>query len=142
MNREIKFRVWCGYDKKMLKNETLLQRSMTHTVRDKTLTITPMGNDRVIMQFTGLKDKNSVEIYEGDVLQSQSEPGRDWKHRVVFDGQKAGFMLERIPSEDFPPFELTHFDRDWILECDKAVIGNIYEHGHLLEANEKPASQV
>ncbi len=54
--REIKFRVW--YDGKEMK----------YVSNSYVMDIMEDGGEHVLMQYTGLKDKNGVEIYEGDIL--------------------------------------------------------------------------
>lgn len=85
-------------------------------------------------QFTGLLDKNGVEIYEGDVLQmwleDSVEPDGGLRHRmyVVFTAEK-GFVLwgERMTLEDTEPLYVMLQWKD----CE--VIGNIHDNKELIE---------
>jgi uncharacterized phage protein (TIGR01671 family) len=72
-----------------------------------------------VMQFTGLKDKNGKEIYEGDVMQNEDGVGRslvEWNH--------CGFNRRWIPIGVTSPLSLN--TEQW------EVIGNIYENPELL----------
>ncbi len=78
--------------------------------------------DVELMQFTGLKDKNGAEIFEGDILQ--------------IDGYESAYPVEWSDSV----FYTTHYS-DFsplykVMECDGyriKIIGNIYENPELLE---------
>lgn len=73
-----------------------------------------------LMQSTGLKDNNGVEIYEGDIIKNSYDEIYTVKW---FD---ASFYLEEKYNGGFDYFEL-HFGDN------KEVIGNIYENPELLE---------
>lgn len=95
----------------------------------------------VLMQSTGLKDKNGVEIFEGDVVArndrfpSVVKFGR-WVYEEDF-GAKArnvGFYIDS-----------SYTDEEWLQSIDYEdisknyeVIGNIYENLELLEADNDP----
>lgn len=89
--------------------------------------------DAVLMQSTGLKDKNGVEIFEGDVIGSQNKDRSNWyvsHHKIVW--HDTGFVGKQICSSSF--IGLEHWTRG---ENGYVVIGNIYENPELLEqANE------
>ena len=92
-----------------------------------------LGKTWEIMQSTGLKDKNDVEIFEGDVIGSQNKDRSNWyvsHHRIVW--HDTGFVGKQICSRSF--IGLEHWTRG---ENGYVVIGNIYENPELLEpANE------
>lgn len=81
----------------------------------------------VLMQSTGLKDKNGVEIFEGDVLTSNVQPCK------MVNPIKDGYGVVRFENGMFKlgAISLVTF----ISKME--VIGNIYENPNLLEqANE------
>ena len=102
--REIKFRAW---DKK----------GQMGMINNPILNVVLEDKRYIIMQFTGLKDKNGKEIFEGDILIDKYN--QIWK--IEFDrGCFIGFGGER---------ELFH-----IFAMDEPkVIGNIYENLELMK---------
>lgn len=109
-NREIKFRAWNTETNKMSKSF-----EMGHVVSftdEKGLgqIMSCFTPGLELMQYTGLKDKNGKEIYEGDYLKFTSS-----KVKVVFD--QGGFGYEFLISEErmVIPF-LGHSSFDSIME--------------------------
>ncbi|MUO32877.1 YopX family protein [Enterococcus gallinarum] len=90
-----------------------------------------LGKTWEIMQSTGLKDKNGVEIFEGDVLKNT----RNGKiRRVHWNPSCASFHLSKHGIEESKVEYWSLSNPQWSYE----IIGNIYENPELLEkANEK-----
>lgn len=136
--REIKFRVWDKHVKKMGKVTEIIFSNVQETlvkyqyINDYGKTIDEQSHidDKghgvaKLLQYTGLKDKNGKEIYEGDIIDGKfTDIGVD-TGLVVFKGY--GFKLE-IPSVGDD--DLVDLERN----CESIeVIGNIYENPELLE---------
>ena len=113
--RELKFRVWNGYLTKEYKAYDRCYTSMDGPY----LEIKPYryDNDCAIEQYTGLKDKNGKEIYEGDIVK-------------LWDREPELVVWDNLIGV-YDPLSWETFDTD---ECE--VIGNIHENPELLESEE------
>lgn len=134
MNREIKFRAWDSFNAEMLKpadyngkTKELSWFFAQFEDRQKG------GNEMKLMQFTGLKDKNGKEIYEGDIInlhqflfdgfgeverENKGEIGIDWYGvHLLTDKEETGCYLACAYGLHEESFE---------------IIGNIYENPELI----------
>ncbi len=124
--REIKFRAWDKKYKAMASFE-LMQTNARFAI-DAPLpsgqfVVLPRHENIVLMQFTGLKDKNGKEIYEGDILLDDTE-GETYDC-VEWNSFNGGFDTKYWYS----PRELVENAES------HEIIGNIYENPELLDSN-------
>ena len=130
--REIKFRAWLKEDKKMVNVETMdfTDKSMQYLKRSEIINAYILrresDDDVELMQYTGVKDKNGKEIYEGDILFFRDE---NMKYIVV--QQDAAFIIKSIEIRKYSE-KMCWLD-DTEICCE--IVGNIYENKNLLEEN-------
>lgn len=138
--REIKFRAWDKRFKLMLYPDNFYNEYIS--ADGKVIEIeewsdysgggfhtNDVSQDYILMQYTGLKDKTGKEIYEGDVVQILL-PHESFI--VEWDEIGTGYLFhhtedtKRTHGIDYYEFE----DKSGSLGFE--VIGNIYEHPHLI----------
>ena len=122
--REIKFRAWDKACDVMLVPEDA-NKWVMHGNGCSAIDGVWATDDLVLMQYTGLKDKNGVEIYEGDILSDQSFHNDFdlWRGTVTWN--YGGYSCISQEGEK----TLTYYAPE--TQCE--VIGNIYENKELLE---------
>jgi len=117
MNREIKFRAWTGED---------MLHSHNNIINDSNSQLqwffNRMRPHTKIMQYTGLKDKNGKEIYEGDILDHEAHAV---KSQMVWHNKHICFAgLDNGVSYYYQSIDEKHI----------TILGNIYESPELLKA--------
>jgi uncharacterized phage protein (TIGR01671 family) len=91
------------------------------------------GKNNVLMQFTGIKDKNGIDIYDGDIVRVESN-GSKFAVEYVDNAMQFVFTKE-IGNKDALSIKLSN-DREKRKKQVETleVVGNVYENPELLEA--------
>jgi len=133
--REIKFRAYGPTGMTFFDNEQAAHdQYIAHHLMLMMANKHPQGKD-LLMQYTGLKDKNGVEIYEGDIIKSSHSDDK-WRGEIIWRTHHGtGFWVSDdrmiIKSSYCNPLSsnnsVTNDAHMWL------VVGNIHENPELLE---------
>jgi len=126
VSRELKFRVWDPNTETMYTNVGIGKISFYDFDGDR---ITEQEG-LIIMQWTGLKDRNGMEIYESDLFRT-ADAENVYIDIVVWSEKDGSWAFENAHGH------CTVLAYDINLSHGE-VIGNIYEHPHLLPKEEEP----
>lgn len=131
MEREIKFRAWIK-DKRF--GQEMFRVVMISWICKKEVILSGRGGsigleDCVLMQFTGLLDKNGKEIYEGDIVK--------FRGIVTAPNKNFGNTYEEKIEVKFKDGCFEPFNRPYSTGRDCEIIGNIYENLGLSEGGSK-----
>lgn len=123
MGRKIKFRYWCNFEKKMY-DKAYVEEHMNLAMMSELLEV---AQERyTFLQYTGLKDMNDKEIYEGDIVTGKREShwhgGYDKvRAKVYFSDTTLSYAVDGMGGGYLRTID------------DIEVIGNIYEHPEKLQ---------
>lgn len=112
-NRIIKFRAWDKDDKVYFLNALMVPEGLDGSHPFDGHVLLPINERYIFQQFTGLTDRNGIDIYEGDIVKEKEE------------GEVFVYDIKVIDDR---------YTTGWAIGYRNVVevIGNIYENGDLL----------
>lgn len=114
-----KYRAW---DKE---TKTMNGMAEIYRNRNQEIELRPRDGNIILMQSTGLVDKNGKEIFEGDILGTKD----GLLNGIVKYSRDLGMWTNSL-------LRYQNFERLCVIHRDRKVIGNIYENPELLEVTE------
>lgn len=142
--RDIKFRAWCKKHKVMIYHIGSINWNEQNKIfvnQD-----TKCAGNEILMQYTGLKDKNGKEIYEGDIVKQTYHKTTGYgENEENFEGYHIGKVVLISSGVCIKKPLMYEVEIDQLVKLDgyknvagyrSEVIGNIYENPELLEGNQ------
>lgn len=125
-----KYRAWDSVKKEMFKDTFAITESgQVVVVEQESVASSPdyvFVDYLVLMQSTGLKDKNGKEIFEGDIVKMAKDVYSEPTYYEVVRHRGGAYRLE----------SKQHGCELWLRHTDCEIVGNIYENRELLEDKE------
>jgi uncharacterized phage protein (TIGR01671 family) len=137
MDREIKFRAWLRKYEKMVDVKRInfdVKNVECYLVSKNECNLSEfVFNEVELMQYTGIKDKNGKQIYEGDIVSEEHPESNHEPFDQIPDSIRGVVKFER--GKFIVPAKVNYGVEKRNLHAVKgvAVVGNIYENPELLD---------
>ena len=122
-----KFRAWDSVEKKFVEHFFITDNSlicnMEKPTSDRKLPIPIEKSELILMQSTGLKDKNGKEIFDGDIVKMAKDVYSKPTYYEVVRHRGGAYRLE----------SKQHGCELWLRHTECEVVGNVYENKELME---------
>lgn len=126
-----KFRAWDNVEKKFVEHFFITDNGLICNMEKPTsehkLIIPVEKSELILMQSTGLKDKNRKEVFVGDIIKCT----RGCPHEVYIEKEYAGTFIGGMPA-----VYLKGLNVGYAWTGAEEIIGNIYENPELLEVEQ------
>lgn len=123
-----KFRAWDSVEKKFVEHFFITDNglicNMEKPTSDCKLLIPIEKSELILMQSTGLKDKNDKEIFEGDIVKMSKDVYSEPTYYEVVRHRGGAYRLE----------SKQHGCELWLRHTDCEIVRNVYENKELLDA--------
>lgn len=125
-----RFRAWLKEDKEMVDVEEINFFNGEFDFIGDAITWMCKSDDCVLMQSTGLRDKNGKEIFEGDILSIETDE-ENVRVEVSWDSKHALFVFESKKYNEKKALGELFEDNSYPFK----IIGNVWEHPELAEVS-------
>ena len=123
-----KFRAWDSVEKKFVEHFFITDNGLICNMEKPTSSYnSPVPIEKselILMQSTGLKDKNDKEIFEGDIVKMSKDVYSEPTYYEVVRHRGGAYRLE----------SKQHGCELWLRHTDCEIVGNVYENKELLDA--------
>ena len=127
--RDIKFRAWHELNKRMIDLKAITPLALN---LDTDGLFIPFSDGLKLMQFTGLKDRNGQDIYEGDLLKAQDPYGENQKVFPV-EMKDGVYQIEWHGMFQGGETDVTAIYYAMQSDFTFEVVGNVYQNPELVQ---------
>lgn len=135
MSREIKFRAWRG--NKMVQVDQITMGENTWICNGGIGISIPFQPSIPLMQYTGLKDKNGKEIYEGDIVKTDFKQDGSHESIQVIEFYEGAFGSRNKDDHFRIPALFSGRSTEGMNTNYYEIIGNIHQNPELLKGDQQ-----